>query len=250
MAAAQPARFGASGDDISDWMTQRWRDIANLGSEAEDAGRRLWAQATRSGQDISAPDPSDVYALGAQFLGGGTTTSSKQADPSRSTAPDPGDNSTDDGASSDDPSPNDDMPYPLAFGQDGLLQLVAAPGQGFWDKYFTPQGCINCHGRYTPGTTPPVWGQTPLPPDYSQRQGSSGSSSQPEWSDKPQCNQQYIDDRKICQRAHFSTCWANSTERLGVCNRTDKVGTPPSDLAAGSSVSAAAILERGSGPLG
>jgi hypothetical protein len=36
MAAAQPARFGASGDDIADWMAQRWRDIANLGPEAED----------------------------------------------------------------------------------------------------------------------------------------------------------------------------------------------------------------------
>ena len=32
MAAAQPAQSGAPGDDIADWMAQRWRDIANLGS--------------------------------------------------------------------------------------------------------------------------------------------------------------------------------------------------------------------------
>jgi hypothetical protein len=41
MAAAEPARFSAPSDDIANWMAERWRDIANLEPEAEDAGRRL-----------------------------------------------------------------------------------------------------------------------------------------------------------------------------------------------------------------
>jgi len=149
MAAAQPARFSAPSDDIANWMAERWRDIANLGPEAEDAGRRLWALATRSGQDISTPNPSDVYALGAQFLNGGTANSAaalqQQPDPSQSAAPDTSDNPTDDDDWSDYPWLGGDATSPPAFGQGGLLQLAAAPGKGFWDYWSVP-GCANCHG--------------------------------------------------------------------------------------------------------
>ena len=52
MAAAQPARFSAPSDDIANWMAERWRDIANLRPEAEDAGRRLWALTLQSGSGL------------------------------------------------------------------------------------------------------------------------------------------------------------------------------------------------------
>jgi hypothetical protein len=222
MAVTQPARFGAPGDDIADWMAQRWRDIANLGPEAENAGRRLWEQATRAGQDLSAPNPSDVYSLGAQYLSGGAT-SQQQGASSKSPAPNGGNNTIENDDWSDYSWPGNEAASPQASGRGGLLQLAAAPGN-FWD--YVTKGCANCHGRYTPETMPPIWGQAPLTPGYYQRKGTFGSSSEPEWSDKPQCNQQYIDDRKICQRAGSSTCWANSTERLGYCNKTGKVGIP------------------------
>jgi hypothetical protein len=93
MAAAQPAQSGAPGDDIADWMAQRWRDIANLGSEAEDAGLRMWAQATRSGQDLAAPNTSDLRALGAQSLRGKMPpqpAASQQGDPSTTFVPSAG----------------------------------------------------------------------------------------------------------------------------------------------------------------
>jgi hypothetical protein len=90
MAAAQPAQFGAPGDDITDWMVQRWRAVANLGPEAEAAGRRLWAQATRSGQDLAASNPSDLKALGAQSLKRAQpnpVASRQRADPSQTFVP-------------------------------------------------------------------------------------------------------------------------------------------------------------------
>lgn len=229
MAAAQPARFGAPGDNIADWMAQRWRDIANLGPEAEDAGRRLWAQATRSGQDLSAPNPSDVYALGAQFLSGRPTNASsisqQQVAPSQSLTPDASANPTDDDDWSGYPWLDDDAAPAAAFGQNSLLQLAAAPGKGFWDYWGVP-GCANCHG-YTPDTLPPYGGQSVFPPDYSQRRGSLGSSSQPDWSDRPQCNQQFEIDRKICQKVGSAQCWENSNKRLGHCSRTGEVSIPP-----------------------
>lgn len=229
MAAAQPARFGAPGDDIADWMAQRWRDITTLGPAAEDAGRRLWAQATRSCQDLSAPNPSDVYALGAQFLSGGSANSppvsQRQAARSQSPAQDTDDNPTANNDRSYYRWPRDDTASPPAFGQGGLLQLAAAPGKGFWDYWGVP-GCANCHG-YTPDTLPPYGGQSPFPPDYSPRRGSSGSSSHPGWSDRPQCNQQFETDRKICQKAGSAQCWENSNKRLGYCSRTGEVSIPP-----------------------
>jgi hypothetical protein len=106
----------------------------------------------------------------------------------------------------------------------GRVQMAAASTPGFWD-YWGVKGCANCHG-YTPDTLPPATGQSRLPPSYSRRGGSSGSSSQPDWSDRPQCNQQFEADRKICQKAGSAQCWANSSERLGHCNRTGEVGIP------------------------
>jgi hypothetical protein len=71
MAAAQASPTSTNQDDISDWMAQRWRDVQSLRGQAETAGRSLWAQATRAGKNLSEPEPSDIAAIGAQFLKGG-----------------------------------------------------------------------------------------------------------------------------------------------------------------------------------
>jgi hypothetical protein len=68
MALAQPAASPAGDDDINSWMAQRWRDVQSLGGQAEAAGRNLWAQATRTGLNLNAPNPGDIPAIGAQFL--------------------------------------------------------------------------------------------------------------------------------------------------------------------------------------
>jgi hypothetical protein len=68
MAPAQPAASPVADDDINNWMAQRWRDVQSLGGQAEAAGRNLWVQATRTGQNLFAPNPSDIPAIGAQFL--------------------------------------------------------------------------------------------------------------------------------------------------------------------------------------
>jgi hypothetical protein len=106
-------------------------------------------------------------------------------------------------------------------------QLAAASPRGFWD-YWSPRGCQNCHG-YTPDTLPPIGGHSPFPPSYSPRTGGgSGDSAPPrdEWSDRPQCNQQFEADRKICQAAKSPKCGENQKKRLGHCNITGEVGTP------------------------
>jgi hypothetical protein len=70
--AAQPRADDDNDDDnIADWMAQRWLDVTGLGAQAEATGRNLWAQATRAGQNLAAPNPSDILALGARFLNGG-----------------------------------------------------------------------------------------------------------------------------------------------------------------------------------
>ena len=57
------------GDDIKSWMARRAADVARLNDPQADAlGREAWATATQSGQDLSAPTPSDVRALGATQL--------------------------------------------------------------------------------------------------------------------------------------------------------------------------------------
>jgi hypothetical protein len=233
MAAAQPARFGASGDDIADWMAQRWRDVVNLGPEAEDAGRRLWAQATRTGQDLSAPNLSDVYALGAQYLSGGAASADsaplQQGAPSQSATPNADDNSTDHGDWSDYPWPGNYAASGPAFGQRGLLQLAAAPA-GLGD-YLTAKGCVSCHGRYGPGTTPPVWGQNPLPPTVLPRQSSSGGGGSQPKDDYPQCEQQERNDRGICAQQPTAqaqaVCMESAVRRRIYCDSNHgEIGSP------------------------
>jgi hypothetical protein len=51
-------------DDINAWMAQRNANLA-LRQQAEAIGRDIWDQGTRDGQDVSAAQPSDVVALGA-----------------------------------------------------------------------------------------------------------------------------------------------------------------------------------------
>jgi hypothetical protein len=103
-------------------------------------------------------------------------------------------------------------------------QLAASviPARG----YVPIPGCINCHG---PRLAPPApTSPMPLPPMFNPRRGSSGGSTEAddEWSDKPQCNQQFVEDRKVCQRAQNYNCWANQMERLSYCNQTGQVGRP------------------------
>lgn len=232
MAAAQPARFSAPGDDIADWMAQRWRDIANLGPEAEDAGRRLWAQATRSSQNLSAPNPSDEYALGAQYLSGGAAStrsaSQQQGAPSQSPPPNSVDYTIDDGDWSNYPWPGNDAASSQAFGGGGLLQLASTPGN-FWD--YVTKGCVNCHGRYTPGTTPPVWGQTPLPPNALPRSGSSGGGGFRPQDSYPQCEQQEQRDRGICAQQPTAkaqaVCMESAVRRRIYCDTNHgEIGSP------------------------
>jgi hypothetical protein len=234
MAAAQPARFNAPSDDIANWMAQRWRDIANLGPEAEDAGRSLWAQASRSGQDISAPNPSDVYALGAQFLNSGAVNSTaapqQQSDPPPSDAPGARDNPTNDNDWSDYSWPGDGAVSPPAFVQGGLLQLTAAPGKGFWDYWGVP-GCANCHG-YTPDTLPPYGGQSSFPPNVIPRSGNSGGGGTPQTPEKyPQCEMQFRNDSGICAQQPTpnaqAVCMESAVQRQIWCEKHDgEIGQP------------------------
>jgi hypothetical protein len=54
-------------DDLEGWMAQRNADIS-LRPDAEAAGREAWEQATRSGRDLAAPQPSDLVGIGAGIL--------------------------------------------------------------------------------------------------------------------------------------------------------------------------------------
>ena len=97
-------------------------------------------------------------------------------------------------------------------GQDGAQKTPAAD---------TVWNCPTCHGRLP---LPPQL--QPLQPLFRDNPPSSGGASG-QWSDKPQCNQQFERDREICQVAKKSQCWENQNKRLGVCDRTGAVGTPP-----------------------
>jgi hypothetical protein len=231
MAAPQPARFSAPGDDTANWMAQRWQDIANLGPGAEDAGRRLWAQATRSGQNLSAPNPSDVYALGAQFLNGGAADSSansqQQGDPSQAITPDAGNDPT--GEDNWYPWLGGGATPPPAFGQVGQLQL-AAPSRSIWDYWSIP-GCANCHG-YTPDTLPPYGRQSPFPPSVLPRSGSSGGGGPQPQEKYPQCEGQERNDRGICAQQPTSqaqaVCMESAVRRRIWCDSNQgEIGSPP-----------------------
>lgn len=108
---------------------------------------------------------------------------------------------------------------------------VAATSPGFWD-YWSPRGCANCHG-YTPGTLPPVGGQSPFPPGYSPRSGGAGGSSgsQPDRRDKKECDLQYQSDSEICRRlgspGDAGICWETAAQRSAHCRRPDgTIGFP------------------------
>jgi hypothetical protein len=57
-------------DDIDNWMAQRNAGLAAR-DDAEAAGRDAWDQATWSGEELDAPQPSDLVRLGAQALSAG-----------------------------------------------------------------------------------------------------------------------------------------------------------------------------------
>lgn len=58
----------SDGDDIDTWMAKRSSDAARLNDPESDLlGRDAWAASTQAGQNLPAPTPSDVRALGAQI---------------------------------------------------------------------------------------------------------------------------------------------------------------------------------------
>lgn len=118
------------------------------------------------------------------------------------------------------------VPLPMSDADTPGFQLAAAtfPAWGRWPI----NGCINCHNPQTgdllPGRSP-----APRPPTFSPRDGGAGggsSSQRGEWSDKPQCNQQFERDREICQAAKNYKCWENQNKRLAHCSPTGEVGIP------------------------
>jgi hypothetical protein len=119
---------------------------------------------------------------------------------------------------------------------DGSYQVAAAAPPGFWD-YWSPRGCASCHG-YTPGTLPPIGGQSPFPPTYSPRAGgggAGGSSGQPR-EKYPQCEMQERQDRGICAQQPTepakAACNASATERRVWCERHEgEIGSPPLNTA-------------------
>ena len=125
----------------------------------------------------------------------------------------------------------DDKPFsPGVEARDSYVQL-AATSPGFWD-YWSPRGCANCHG-YTPGTLPPVGGQSPFPPGYSPRAGggSGQGGSRPERRDKKECDLQYDSDSQICGRLpsprDVAICKGTASERYAHCLRPDgTIGFP------------------------
>jgi hypothetical protein len=132
--------------------------------------------------------------------------------------------------SADQPSPDHDgaqfgqsgLP-PVDYG-DGLDDGVYRPDQD--DAQITPTAatawtCPTCHGNLP---LPPQW--QPLQPLLRDIPPSFGGSSRGEWSDKPQCNQQFEIDRNICQTAKSYKCWENQNKRLAHCSPTGEVGIP------------------------
>jgi hypothetical protein len=69
MAGYQPAR-SAVGESVAEFMERRRREVAQLGHDAEAAGRDAWAAATRAGENLVAARPRDVLALGARVRAG------------------------------------------------------------------------------------------------------------------------------------------------------------------------------------
>ncbi|SRR5258706_16229824 len=136
-----------------------------------------------------------------------------------------------DSASADRSSPALDSAH---FGQTGVQQVGygASLGDGVYHPdedsvqkapvAATVWSCPSCH---VPLPLPPQL--QPLAPLLRNIPPSSGGASGRQWSDKPQCDQQFINDRQICQQTKSPKCWENQMERLAECNRTDLIGKPP-----------------------
>jgi hypothetical protein len=69
MAGGWSARRADDLDDIDAWMAQRNADVA-LQPQADAFARNLWNQGTQSGDNLSAPQPSDLTAIGLAALTG------------------------------------------------------------------------------------------------------------------------------------------------------------------------------------
>jgi hypothetical protein len=135
------------------------------------------------------------------------------------------------GADQEHGAPGDAPLSPAADSRASQYVQVAATTPGFWD-YWSPRGCANCHG-YTPGTLPPVGGQSPLPPSYSPRSGSGNGQggSQPDRREKKECEQQLESDTQICgrlpRRDDIAICRATASDRYAYCLRPDgTIGFP------------------------
>ena len=133
---------------------------------------------------------------------------------------------------------SDESLSPKAEGRAGPYVQVAATSPGFWD-YWSPRGCANCHG-YTPGTLPPLGGQSPFPPGYSPRSGggSGQGGSQPERRDKKECDLQLDSDSQICGRlrspSDIAICRDTASRRYAYCLRPDgTIGFPPLETKGG-----------------
>jgi hypothetical protein len=60
--------MNADPDDIAAWMAQRQQELANRDQNIA-AGQNAWAASTASGDNLTAPNPDDVRALGADAQG-------------------------------------------------------------------------------------------------------------------------------------------------------------------------------------
>lgn len=116
----------------------------------------------------------------------------------------------------------------VAYGG-GLDDGVYRPGHD--SAQITPTAdtvwnCPTCHGRL-PLPVPLIPPQLqPGQPLFREIPPSSGGASRRNWRDKSQCNQQFENDRKICQKAKSAQCWENQMRRLDYCNRTDLITWP------------------------
>jgi hypothetical protein len=130
--------------------------------------------------------------------------------------------------SSTDPADSHRSLRRVGYGE-GLDDGVYRPGQDGTQKVATGATVWNCAGCH--GLGPPVPVPVPLLPLFRKGSGDppsdGASSSQPQWSNRKQCNQQFEADREICQRAKNYKCWENQNKRLAHCSPTGEVGTPP-----------------------
>lgn len=203
-----PARL--EGDALTRWYLRSPADIEEEKRRAANAAYDAFFSQPEDPQSDGGPEPAPMPAAAPDDRGSTVADLHwRQTGPNRFT----GERASE--------------PVPVSGADTNGFQLAAAtfPTWGRWPI----MGCTNCHnpqsGDLLPGSIP-----GPRPPMFSPRDGGSGggSSSRPgEWSDKQQCNQQFINDRRICQRTGSAQCWENQMNRLDYCNRTGLIGKPP-----------------------